>query len=89
MLRIEVTDGVCKFDIEGDDKGVLAELTELGGLTLACLMGSDENAALPKAARELAMMRMMEAISADMLRIAGQVLDEGGLKADSGQAANE
>lgn len=77
MLRIENHGDSFKYEIEGEEKVLLSELIEIGGLVLATIARSGRQANSSQAAREYAIQRMADSIAADMAKMAGIALDEG------------
>ena len=77
MLRIENCGDTFKYEIEGEEKTLLSELIEIGGLVLASMARTSRQASSSQAAREHAIQRMADSIAADMATMAGIALDEG------------
>lgn len=87
MLRIENQENSFKYEISGDGQTLISELIEIGGLVLATTVRDNRTANSSGAAREHAILRMADSLAADMVKMAGIVLDEGMLPEENSHGA--
>lgn len=87
VLRIENQGDSFKYEISGEEKTLISELIEIGGLVLATITRSSRQANVSIASREHAIMRMADSIAADMAKMAAIALDEGMLPEEESHGA--